>query len=343
MVGADMCINGNLTFKGVLRIQGSVIGDVSSDGMANEMVVTDTAGTLNGAINAPHIVVRGHVSGPVRSSQTIQVQPGASLIGDVYYRELEIQAGGVVEGVLTPVSSIDNSRQPQSRQHPDPSLAISGESAKITRITEHIRPRHILGLILVLFVSVAAVVWFNRDVFVVKPMADSIALKAENSIKDLSTPLAKLVDAARTQDDRPNDPSGEVLRVETTTSASVSNSSVQAASTERNQNDSGAVVSVKGVNPEKPVDFIWVLSKESNILLTKKRLGQISEEHIDVPQGKKISVPVEEGQMFRVVEGERVEILYQGRKVGSRTISSGAWMRFVPYDGRKGGTNTHQN
>jgi len=342
MIGADMRIDGNITFTGVLRIQGSVTGDISSDGIVDETLVTDTTGRLKGSIEAPHVVVRGHISGPVRSSQTIQVQPGASLLGDVYYKEIEIQAGGVVEGVLAPVSSIVGDRQQHTRRRGSSSLEISRDAASNSRITERVRLRHIFGSLLVLCVVVVPVLWLNQDSRVVEAITDGMGLTAGRSTKAALIPLASQVDVASSQDRLLNASSDQRLAVATTGNASVSGSPDQTAAKRPDKNDSEEVVAVQGVNPVKPGDFIWVSSDAPAVLVSKTRPGQTGDEHIDVPPGKKISIPVAEGQLFRVVEGQHLEILYQGRKVGPRTISSGAWIRFVPYS-RKGGDTSHQN
>lgn len=330
LIGADMRVNGNITFKGVLRIQGSVTGNVSTDGISKEAIVTDTSGKLSGSIEAPHVVVRGHVSGPVRSSQTIQVQPGASLIGDVHYREIEIQSGGVVEGMLTPVAPVDNTRQGQACDGDDTNQ-VAATDTKTTRIAEYFRQRRFLATAMMLVVVLGSFAWFNRDMFGGRSKSVEVPSTTASAISGTVTPLANSAGEASSQDNRRDLKSDGTPPVESAGNVSVPDAPTQAAPTRRTEKDLGDVVTIQGANPAKSAAFLLVITKEPTVLVTKARLDQTREQRIAVPQGKRISIQVAEGQVFRVAEGASTEILYQGRKVGARTISSGAWMRFVPH------------
>jgi cytoskeletal protein CcmA (bactofilin family) len=45
-------------------------------------------------------VVNGTIHGPVHATETLELQAGSRVKGDVYYKSIEIQQGAVVEGRL---------------------------------------------------------------------------------------------------------------------------------------------------------------------------------------------------------------------------------------------------
>ena len=57
-------------------------------------------GKIEGAITAAKIVLVGKVTGPVKSSQFIELQATARIVGDLYYKSLEMHTGAVIEGKL---------------------------------------------------------------------------------------------------------------------------------------------------------------------------------------------------------------------------------------------------
>jgi cytoskeletal protein CcmA (bactofilin family) len=100
LIGATTRIEGNVIFSGGLRVDGMVRGNVASlpDQPATLMVSTDAR--IDGEVQAAHIVVNGTINGPVHATETLELQSGSRVKGDVYYKSLEIHQGAVVEGRL---------------------------------------------------------------------------------------------------------------------------------------------------------------------------------------------------------------------------------------------------
>jgi hypothetical protein len=97
------------------------------------------------------------------------------------------------------------------------------------------------------------------------------------------------------------------------------------------------VVTIQGVNPGKPGGVFSVVGREPSVLIRKKRDDAAEGTRIEVAQGAAASIPFARDEIFRVVQGRDIEIFYQGRKVGPKTIESGAWMSFVPQGAGAGG------
>jgi cytoskeletal protein CcmA (bactofilin family) len=100
LIGAGTAVEGNITFNGGLRVDGRVRGNVTAaDGKPGTLVLSEQA-QIEGEIRVSHVVINGTVIGPVHAAEYVELQPKASVTGDVHYKTLEIQLGAVVQGRL---------------------------------------------------------------------------------------------------------------------------------------------------------------------------------------------------------------------------------------------------
>lgn len=100
LVGADTRIEGNVQFSGGLRIDGTIIGNVTEPSGSQSTLILGEKGQIEGAVNASKVVLIGKVIGPVTSAVFIELQSTAHITGDVYYKSLEMHTGAVIEGKL---------------------------------------------------------------------------------------------------------------------------------------------------------------------------------------------------------------------------------------------------
>ena len=95
-------IEGNLTFADGLRVDGQITGDIRSiDEQPSILVISETASVI-GQIFADHVIINGRVNGPVHATQMLELQPKAQIVGDVFYKSLEMHQGAVITGLLQP-------------------------------------------------------------------------------------------------------------------------------------------------------------------------------------------------------------------------------------------------
>ena len=99
-VGAGALFTGDLRFSGRLEFDGRIAGSIVAEPMAGSCVVIGPNGQVRGRIEAESIVIHGQVDGPIRAHARLDVQSGARVVGDIGYRDLQIQHGAVVEGAL---------------------------------------------------------------------------------------------------------------------------------------------------------------------------------------------------------------------------------------------------
>ena len=101
-------IEGNVFFHEGLRIDGEVVGDIrASDAQASLLVIREVA-VVTGQIHADHVIINGHVKGPVLAFELLELQPKARIEGDVSYKALEMHQGATISGQLKPLASVDD-------------------------------------------------------------------------------------------------------------------------------------------------------------------------------------------------------------------------------------------
>lgn len=101
LIGASTTIEGNVYFKGGLRIDGVVKGNVVADSDDVSMLVVSEHAKIDGELRVAHMIINGEVNGPVYCSELVELQPKARITGDVFYKALEVHGGAVVSGKLT--------------------------------------------------------------------------------------------------------------------------------------------------------------------------------------------------------------------------------------------------
>jgi cytoskeletal protein CcmA (bactofilin family) len=94
LLGNDAEIRGTVTTKGSIRVDGAVIGEISSP----ETVTVGSTGSVEGNIEAEHIVVAGRVKGTLTARGRITLENTGRLDGDLLAAKLVIVEGAVFSG-----------------------------------------------------------------------------------------------------------------------------------------------------------------------------------------------------------------------------------------------------
>jgi cytoskeletal protein CcmA (bactofilin family) len=102
LIGEGTVVHGELRFAEGLRIDGEIRGDVvAEEGSASLLVISENA-RIHGKVIASHVIINGQVHGPVDSSELLELQPKARIIGNVRYEALEMHQGATINGELHP-------------------------------------------------------------------------------------------------------------------------------------------------------------------------------------------------------------------------------------------------
>lgn len=105
LIGEGTVIRGELRFSEGLRIDGEIIGDVVAAGDQPSILVISEKARVTGKVKAGHVIINGLIMGPVQSDELLELQPKASIVGDVRYEVLEMHQGATIEGELKPLKS----------------------------------------------------------------------------------------------------------------------------------------------------------------------------------------------------------------------------------------------
>ena len=103
LVGEGTVIHGEIRFAEGLRIDGEVQGDVLATGEGASILVISERGRVTGRIRGDHVIINGHVAGPVHSVELLELQPKAVIVGDVQYSVLEMHQGATIDGEIRPL------------------------------------------------------------------------------------------------------------------------------------------------------------------------------------------------------------------------------------------------
>lgn len=100
LIGVGTRVEGNVVFKGGLRVDGEVRGNISSESGRDGTLVVSEKASVEGSISVGHVVINGVVIGPIVAAESLELLPSARVTGDVEYHQIEMQQGAVIQGRL---------------------------------------------------------------------------------------------------------------------------------------------------------------------------------------------------------------------------------------------------
>lgn len=100
LIGARTELKGDIVFSGGLRIDGKLKGNITAKGDGNSTLVLSENAEVIGNVTVPYIISNGTIKGTVRAVERIELQPKAEIMGDVYYKVMEMALGAAVNGNL---------------------------------------------------------------------------------------------------------------------------------------------------------------------------------------------------------------------------------------------------
>jgi len=120
IIGRDTRVRGRLAGRTDLEVQGHLEGELAIEGD----VRVDSTGTVAADIHARRIVVRGAVKGNLTGDESIVLEDGARVVGDLRAPRVTIAVGGLVRGyVETGLGGARSSAPHKSAAHHAPAKA----------------------------------------------------------------------------------------------------------------------------------------------------------------------------------------------------------------------------
>lgn len=100
LIAAGTRIEGNLIATAGVHLEGCVHGDVTSGTGGSAVLTIAPNATVEGSIEAPHVIVHGEVRGDIRATGKVELGATARVSGNVSYGMIEVVAGAQIEGRL---------------------------------------------------------------------------------------------------------------------------------------------------------------------------------------------------------------------------------------------------
>lgn len=95
-IGPSLVVRGRLSGEGMLRVDGQLVGEVSTRGR----VVVGARGLMLAAVSTTTLDVEGQVRGDVVASESVAIRRGGRIDGDVRAKEVAIDDGGALHGSI---------------------------------------------------------------------------------------------------------------------------------------------------------------------------------------------------------------------------------------------------
>lgn len=95
MIGQDATLEGRLSVRHSVRVDGQMSGEIIS----SEMVTIGPQGSIEGNIKAQDVVIGGKVTGQVICQGKLVLEENASLTGDIKTIRLVVEEGATFNGL----------------------------------------------------------------------------------------------------------------------------------------------------------------------------------------------------------------------------------------------------
>lgn len=100
LVGHNTVLNGDVRYKGGLHVDGTIMGNVVADDDVDSVLSVSERGVIEGDVRVYHVILNGKVVGDVHALEKIELAANARVVGNVYYKLIEMAMGSEVNGNL---------------------------------------------------------------------------------------------------------------------------------------------------------------------------------------------------------------------------------------------------
>ena len=97
IIGSDMVVEGDIKAKEAVRVEGSVTGDVETEGA----LIISSTGKVKGNVKGSNIIIGGAVEGDLTSGGRTEVASTGKVIGNIRTKSLIVDENAVFQGQCT--------------------------------------------------------------------------------------------------------------------------------------------------------------------------------------------------------------------------------------------------
>jgi len=107
-IGAGITLSGEIEACDYLLVEGTVEAALKG---ASVLDIAET-GVFYGTVEIEDATIAGRFEGDITAQGRLVLREGATVTGTIAYKELEIEAGAIIDGKLTPLSGVSASAKP---------------------------------------------------------------------------------------------------------------------------------------------------------------------------------------------------------------------------------------
>ena len=104
IVSADLHVDGNLSSKGEIQVDGTVHGDIQC-----KALIVGAKGVIKGEVTAQNVRMHGSITGQIKA-KSVFLASTARMSGDIHHESLAIEPGAFMEGLCKRIE--DQAKQP---------------------------------------------------------------------------------------------------------------------------------------------------------------------------------------------------------------------------------------
>lgn len=109
-IGRGITLSGEIESCDYLMVEGTVEAALKG---ANVLEIAES-GVFYGTVEINEATIAGRFEGDITVSGRLTVRAGGSINGTISYKELEVEAGGTIEGRITPAGGAGEAKKPQA-------------------------------------------------------------------------------------------------------------------------------------------------------------------------------------------------------------------------------------
>ena len=102
IIGRGTRIEGSVQFRGALRVEGSVHGEVRGEGKSPAALALGPEGNVVGSVSGVDLRSEGTLDGMVMEAGAVELLADSRTSGEITYESLHVQRGAIVNCVLRP-------------------------------------------------------------------------------------------------------------------------------------------------------------------------------------------------------------------------------------------------
>lgn len=129
LIAAGTKIQGDVGFEGGLHLEGRIEGTVTAQ-TPGAVLTQSEKGSVKGRVRVFNAVINGSIEGDLHVSERLELGATARIVGNVYYKVLEMAAGAQINGAM--IHDAESPRQltgPAETDAGDETLAASARAS----------------------------------------------------------------------------------------------------------------------------------------------------------------------------------------------------------------------